>query len=439
MNNIPLPPAPAAAPQVEVTELSQKLQAAGVALASATMIPAEINKIQSDLVEIRNMLAKFGMIYPGTDTTKEVQEVVHLEALLATKGASTSVSPIVASLPSSPSSATGQPTPSPVNTGTPVVTNPATAQPVATPPPPPPTRIIGLVGDMTFGYTRNGQPVTRVLTVTNAGTAPLMVQTVICPTGFSANWTSGTVAPGGSQSVNVTFLPSKSMTYVGTINVTGDQTSGTNTVAISGTGIPWYISGKRLALSVAAILLVLCLGLWFFLKPKTPAVTRQDPPVVATDTNVVATINALKQELVAMHETLRRATNQVHAATPSNSVAFARVETNNAESTKTPERKNTYIELSEAKQMDKRHDEYVTEEAILGANELVIIVAPRKGWRANYWVSDPEMVENRQEGQPVEFGQSGTKRAESTYKRNATLSLKPGGIPVTYKVTFFRE
>jgi hypothetical protein len=51
------------------------------------------------------------------------------------------------------------------------------------------------------------------------------------------SWQSGTIAPGASQQANQFFAPTAAQSYGGTVTVNGDQTSGTNTIAISGTGV----------------------------------------------------------------------------------------------------------------------------------------------------------------------------------------------------------
>jgi hypothetical protein len=53
---------------------------------------------------------------------------------------------------------------------------------------------------------------------------------------FTANWTNGTIAAGGSQTVTIQFTPTVAQPYSGTVIVSGDQTNGTNTMAVSGTG-----------------------------------------------------------------------------------------------------------------------------------------------------------------------------------------------------------
>jgi hypothetical protein len=61
------------------------------------------------------------------------------------------------------------------------------------------------------------------------------------PTGsasvYASSFTSGAIAAGGSQPVTIQFAPTAAIAYDGTLTVNGDQTSGTNTISISGAGI----------------------------------------------------------------------------------------------------------------------------------------------------------------------------------------------------------
>ena len=74
----------------------------------------------------------------------------------------------------------------------------------------------------------------------NTGNAGLTVTGITVSAGLSgaltANWSSGSIGPGSSQNVTVTFKPTATQAYSGTLTVTGDQTSGTSTVNVSGTG-----------------------------------------------------------------------------------------------------------------------------------------------------------------------------------------------------------
>src|SRR5207253_331969 len=98
------------------------------------------------------------------------------------------------------------------------------------------TRILTLGGNLAFGTVAVNTTATRTLTIGNTGTAALTVSGISYPAGFSGDFTSGTIAPGGSQSVTVAFAPTAVTDYGGTITVTADQTSGTNTIAVTGAG-----------------------------------------------------------------------------------------------------------------------------------------------------------------------------------------------------------
>ena len=99
------------------------------------------------------------------------------------------------------------------------------------------TRIIGLSGDLAFGSVTVGQSLTRALTISNTGNSLLAVSSINYPSGFSGNWSGGTIeGNGGSLNMAVTFSPTAAQDYGGTITVNSDKTGGTDTRACSGTG-----------------------------------------------------------------------------------------------------------------------------------------------------------------------------------------------------------
>jgi hypothetical protein len=98
------------------------------------------------------------------------------------------------------------------------------------------TRVIGLSGDMAFGNVTVNSTATRTMTISNTGNSVLTVNSISYPTGFTGNWSSGTIAAGSSRNVTVTFTPIAATSYVGTITVNSDRNSGTNTISTSGTG-----------------------------------------------------------------------------------------------------------------------------------------------------------------------------------------------------------
>jgi surface-anchored protein len=101
---------------------------------------------------------------------------------------------------------------------------------------PTPAPAIALTGDLAFGNLTVGQSATRTLTISNPGNATLTVNSLSYPTGFSGNWSSGTIAAGASQDVTVTFAPNAVQTFSGNVTINSNATSGTNTIAASGTG-----------------------------------------------------------------------------------------------------------------------------------------------------------------------------------------------------------
>jgi hypothetical protein len=103
-----------------------------------------------------------------------------------------------------------------------------------------PTRVIALTGPMDFGAVRIGQSSSAVLRISNQGNSTMTI-TGLSGTGgiadvLTANWTSGTIAAGASQSATFTFTPSTVQTWSGTIIVNGDHTSGANSIAFTGSG-----------------------------------------------------------------------------------------------------------------------------------------------------------------------------------------------------------
>jgi hypothetical protein len=91
---------------------------------------------------------------------------------------------------------------------------------------------------MDFGNIQVGSTFPATLVISNTGNSPLTITGVTFPSNYTSTFTSGTIPAGGSQSATIRFSPTAPQTYNGTLTVNGDQTSGTNTVTISGTGVP---------------------------------------------------------------------------------------------------------------------------------------------------------------------------------------------------------
>jgi len=99
-----------------------------------------------------------------------------------------------------------------------------------------PSREIRLTGDLNFGSVRVNETTVRPLVIHNDGNTSLTVSNIAFPTGFSGSW-SGSVAPGASRLVPVTFAPLASQGYGGNIVVQSDANAGSGTIPASGDGV----------------------------------------------------------------------------------------------------------------------------------------------------------------------------------------------------------
>ena len=101
-----------------------------------------------------------------------------------------------------------------------------------------PTSAIALSGNLDFGNVLVGTSWNATLTISNSGNTALTVTSITGPSGFTASFTSGTIAAGSSQAVTIGFTPSAPGDYSGTVTVIGNQSSGTNTIKISAMALP---------------------------------------------------------------------------------------------------------------------------------------------------------------------------------------------------------
>lgn len=99
------------------------------------------------------------------------------------------------------------------------------------------SRIIELEGNLQYGNILVGSSFEAVLRIHNRGNATLNITGMTGPAGYAASWTSGAIAPGTSQPSTIRFSPTEAKAYNGTVTVNGDQTGGTNTISISGSGV----------------------------------------------------------------------------------------------------------------------------------------------------------------------------------------------------------
>lgn len=97
--------------------------------------------------------------------------------------------------------------------------------------------VVSPSGDLDFGDVVSGQTASRELTLYNPGNAELSVSGITYPTGFSGDWSGGTIAAGGRQLVTVSFTPTEAQSYSGNIEVNSDATEGAATLEAAGVGI----------------------------------------------------------------------------------------------------------------------------------------------------------------------------------------------------------
>ena len=72
---------------------------------------------------------------------------------------------------------------------------------------------------MAFGNIMVGSSFDATLQIRNKGTGTLAITGMIGPSGYTADWTSGTIAAGASQAVTIRFSPLEEKTYNGTVIV----------------------------------------------------------------------------------------------------------------------------------------------------------------------------------------------------------------------------
>lgn len=96
-------------------------------------------------------------------------------------------------------------------------------------------KVIQLSGSLDFGSVQVGNSIQSLLKIKNIGTITITVSSITYPSGFSGAY-SGTILPGVTKDIIVTFSPTSAVLFSGTVTVNSDASSGTNTISASGTG-----------------------------------------------------------------------------------------------------------------------------------------------------------------------------------------------------------
>ncbi|WP_163410539.1 choice-of-anchor D domain-containing protein [Flavobacterium ajazii] len=103
------------------------------------------------------------------------------------------------------------------------------------------SKIINISGDLDFGwmFTQPGNPygcASRTMTITNQGNTTLTITGIQTENPFTVNWTNGTISPGQSKNITVSFCPPDRPYYFyeATLNVISDKTAGISSVPVFG-------------------------------------------------------------------------------------------------------------------------------------------------------------------------------------------------------------
>ncbi len=103
-----------------------------------------------------------------------------------------------------------------------------------------PTKVISVSGNLAFGNIQVGSNFSATMRISNTGNSTLTITGMTGSNGITSvttvSWSAGRYPAGGSQDVVVKFSPTAPQGYSGTLTINGDQTSGTNTILISGNG-----------------------------------------------------------------------------------------------------------------------------------------------------------------------------------------------------------
>ena len=92
---------------------------------------------------------------------------------------------------------------------------------------------------LTFGNVVVGTiSASKLVSVTNTGSATLIVSSVAATANFAQSNNCARIAPKMKCTITVTFSPAARMHYTGTLTITDNASPGTQTVPLQGTGVP---------------------------------------------------------------------------------------------------------------------------------------------------------------------------------------------------------
>jgi len=98
------------------------------------------------------------------------------------------------------------------------------------------TTTIATIGNLTFGSVVKDSIASKIITIKNTGNTLLVVNNIVLPDGFSADWTNGEIAEQKEQKVNITFSPKEIKDYDGILKIKSNADSGVDSMTINGSG-----------------------------------------------------------------------------------------------------------------------------------------------------------------------------------------------------------
>lgn len=96
---------------------------------------------------------------------------------------------------------------------------------------------IALSGSLDFGNVLLGETAIKTITIANTGNAVLEISGLTLPEGFSSSVGATTVNANASITAQITFASTELKTYTGSVIISSNAVSGTNSLTLSGTGV----------------------------------------------------------------------------------------------------------------------------------------------------------------------------------------------------------
>ena len=96
---------------------------------------------------------------------------------------------------------------------------------------------ITIQGTLNFGDVSVNTTVVRTITLRNPNNSSITISNISLPTGYSASWTSGTIAANSSRAVSISFRPtSAGSNYNGNLSVTQQGVTNAIRLSVNGSG-----------------------------------------------------------------------------------------------------------------------------------------------------------------------------------------------------------